>query len=166
MQTTLQYTIRLMTTEEEASSIRDFFLSRDSFDDQHYTPGEIEHFQYNPFVSLREPNYNFWYAVNEQNELIGACSVFENEQKTSGYNLDYIAVHKDYRKHGIASRLFDEMLDFVRLNGGRYVLAYTCDLPEYHSVQKLFIKRGFVGVGHVPDYYYIGEGRLTFLKRM
>ncbi len=47
---------------------------------------------------------------------------------------------------------------------GRYILTYTCDLPEYQPIQKMFRANGFELIGTYPNYYYEGEARLAFYK--
>jgi GNAT superfamily N-acetyltransferase len=159
------YTIDSLHDERTAQQIVKFFLSSSSFDDMRHTPGEINHFRRHPIVSLTQDNYYYWYAINTRNEIIGVVSGFENEQRTGGYSLDYIAVHRDYRNQGLATALIMHMIDFVRSVQGRYMLTYTCDLPPYTTIQRLFERLSFTRIGYCPDYYYEGEGRITFLRK-
>ncbi|NOU93623.1 GNAT family N-acetyltransferase [Paenibacillus sp. LMG 31456] len=155
-----------MKTEREARRVSEFFLSEQSFDDQHHTPGEIEHFRNKPLESLGLPTHQHWYVENEEGDIVGAISVTENEHKTGGYLWDYIVVRKDYRKRGIANRLYETLLNFVKSQNGRYILTYTCDLQEYSTIRRIFQERGFEHIGSYPDYYYEGEGRMAFLKKL
>jgi GNAT superfamily N-acetyltransferase len=155
-----------MQTEEEARRVSQFFLSEESFDDQRHTPGELEHFRTKPLESLGLDNYQIWYAVNDAGHIVGAISVTENEHRTGGYLWDYIVVRKDYRKLGIATRLYESLLQFVKQRQGRYILTYTCDLQEYSTIRRIFKERGFEHIGSYPDYYYEGEGRMAYLKKL
>jgi ribosomal protein S18 acetylase RimI-like enzyme len=155
-----------MQNEADARRVSDFFLSEHSFDDQRHTPGELVHFSQWPLESLNIPNHRHWYVENEAGAIIGVISVRENEHQTGGYLWDYMVVHSNYRRMGIASRLFETMLEFVKAQGGRFVLTYTCDLPQYGSVQRMFRQLGFDQIGSYPDYYYEGEARLAFWKKM
>ncbi|TDF97142.1 GNAT family N-acetyltransferase [Paenibacillus piri] len=156
----------LMEKEEEARKVSEFFLSEQSFDDQRHTPGEIDHFHNKPLESLKSDNHQHWYAAIPTGEIVGAISVTENEHRTGGYLWDYIVVRKDYRKLGIATRLYETMLAFVKERRGRYILTYTCDLQEYSTIRRIFKERGFEHIGSYPDYYYEGEGRMAFLKKL
>lgn len=160
------YAVQEMTTEEEAQRICDFLLSAHSFDDQRYTPGEVEMFRNRPRMSLDAPGDRFWFVENEGGQVIGVCNIKENEHRTGGYMWDYIAVHRQYRRLGIARRLYETMTDFVRSRGGRYILTYTCDLPEYAAIQRMFRECGFTLVGTCPDYYYEGEAMLLYNKKL
>lgn len=160
------YTIQHLTEAREAEHVSRFMLSADSFDDQRFTPGEVEQLTHHPLASVDMDHYDFVYARTVDGHLIGVISYMENEQKTKGYLLEYLAVHRDYRKMGIASALIDHMFEDVRNRKGRYIIAYTCDLPAYRSVQRLFLENGFRKIGMYADYYFPGEGRLSYYKSL
>ncbi|MDF2721054.1 MAG: family N-acetyltransferase [Paenibacillus sp.] len=158
--------VRLMGSIEEAQRISDFFLSEWSFDDTRHTPGEMDHFRNGPFDSLKQQHHMYWYAELEDGTIIAVSSCKENEHRTNGYLWDYLVVHRNFRRLGLASRLYAELENYVRLIGGRYVLTYTCDLPEYYAVQRLFKGQGFEQIGRYPHYYFDGEDRLAYFKKL
>lgn len=159
------YRIEQLTAEKDAASIASFLLSGDSFDDTRYTPGELEQFCQLPYRALKQ-ELVLWYAVNESGDIIAVNSIMENDQRTGGYNWDYIVVHRSYRKSGIASVLIGAMFDFLHASGARYLLTYTCDLPPYQSIRRLFDRNGFKLIGRCPDYYFEGEDRLIYYRSM
>jgi len=156
----------LMKTEEEALNVSAFFLSDWSFDDRKHTPGELEHFRNAPLASLGQKHHIYWYAVNEAGEIVGVTSCKENEHRTEGYLWDYMVVHRNYRRSGVADRLYAALEAYIVSIGGRYLLTYTCDLPEYIPIQTMFRKRGFEPIGRYPNYYYDGEDRLAYYKKL
>jgi GNAT superfamily N-acetyltransferase len=162
----VMFQVRSMQDEVDAERVSQFFLSEHAFDDQRHTPGEIVHFSKWPLESLQIPNHRHWYVENEAGLIIGVTSARENEHKTGGYLWDYMVVHRAYRQLGIAKQLYETMLNFVKIQEGRYILTYTCDLPEYESVQRMFKKLGFELIGNYPNYYYEGEARLAFWKNL
>jgi len=159
------YRVRKVSTPEEAEKIVEFFFSPDSFDDIRHTPGEMEHFRKLPYRALRGETV-FWYVTNERGELIGVNSVEENEQKTGGYEWDYVVVHKEYRHSGVASALIEEMLSTLERMQARYLVTYTCSLPEYMAIRRLFERYGFQLIGQLPDYYFVGEDRLIYYRQI
>jgi ribosomal protein S18 acetylase RimI-like enzyme len=158
--------VHLMKSVEEARRISAFFLSEWSFDDQRHTPGELEHFRNGPFQSLEQKHHMYWYIENEDGEIIALTSCKENEHRTEGYLWDYLVVHRQYRRLGLAKYLYDALENYIRSIGGRYILTYTCDLPEYIPIQRMFRERGFELIGRYPHYYYDGEDRLAFYKKL
>lgn len=159
------YTISMLQTEEEARQVVAFFLSENSFDDDNYTPGELEHFKTNPYKCLTG-DYYIAVVKNSAGEVIAVNCFLENEQQSGGYHWDYMVIHKEYRKLGIASELIDLMFNYLRQKKARYVLVYTCDLPEYEPIQHMFASYGFSFVGRCPDYYYEGEDRLIYYRKI
>lgn len=158
--------VRLMKTEEEARRISAFFLSEWSFDDSNHTPGELEHFRNGPADSLRQRHHMYWYVENEAGEIVGVTSCKENEHRTDGYLWDYMVVHRNYRKSGVAGQLYNALEGYIVSIGGRYLLTYTCDLPEYIPIQNMFSRRGFELIGRYPNFYYDGEDRLAYYKKL
>lgn len=149
-----------------AGRISEFFLSDASFDDTRHTPGELQHFRDAPLLSVGNPKHSHWYVEDDSCSIIGVASCRENEHQTDGYLWDYLVVHRSYRRHGIATLLFEALERHVAGLGGRYILTYTCSLPEYGPVQQLFRKQGFRLIGQYPDYYYDGEDRLAYVKKL
>ncbi|MFC5702272.1 GNAT family N-acetyltransferase [Cohnella faecalis] len=159
------YRIERLGSVADAERIVAFFFSPYSFDDTRHTPGEEEHFRTLPYRAL-EGEAVFWFVTNEQGDIVAVNSVKENEQKTGGYSWDYIVVHRDYRSEGIASRLIEAMFLFLEYSSARYVMTYTCSLPEYGTIRKLFERNGFELIGRCPDYYFEGEDRLIYCRKI
>lgn len=154
-----------VTTADEARRVSGFLLSQGSFGSR-LTPGEEEMARNHPLVSLHEEKSRYWYVENEVGEIIGVNGVKEDEHKNSGYTGAFLAVSRKYRKKGIAGRLFDIMLDFIRDKKGRYLLIDTSDREEYRTIRLFLQSRGFLQVGYFPDHYYQGEGTYWYYKKM
>ncbi|GBF34812.1 hypothetical protein DCCM_3932 [Desulfocucumis palustris] len=159
------YYICEVTTPEEAKRASDFLLSQESFDAR-LTPGEEEDARNHPLLSLREEKSRYWYMENERGEIIAVNGVKEDEHKNNGYIGAFLAVSKRCRNKGIAARMFDIMLDFIRDKGGRYLLIDTSDRDEYKTIRYFLKARGFQQVGYFPEYYYPGEGTYWYYKKM
>ncbi|MDQ6423025.1 GNAT family N-acetyltransferase [Paenibacillus sp. LHD-117] len=157
--------IELLADRQTAEEISEFLLSDSSFDDTHYTPGELKHFRELPYRAL-QGDCTFWFARNEHGKIAGINCIAQNEQGTGGYNWDYLVVHKDYRRSGLAARFIEEMFRYLQEQDARYIVTYTCDLPEYAAIQRMFLKLGFSLVGRCPDYYYDGEDRLIYHRKL
>ncbi|WP_219837871.1 N-acetyltransferase [Paenibacillus sp. R14(2021)] len=159
------YHVEPLLLEEDARLISKFFLSDVSFDDMNHTPGEIQHYETNPFKALVS-DYSYRFVKNERNEMIGVIGYLQNEQQTGGYYLDYLVVHKAFRRHGIAALLLNDMIGVLEFQEARYVLTYTCDTELYAPVRRLFERTGFSLAGRCPDYYFEGEDRLIYSLKL
>lgn len=160
----VNYEIGIVSTEEDAQKVVEFFYSPDSFDDRNFTPGELEHMKTCTHKSIADNTFIYWYAKNQEGKIIGALGVMENAHKTGGYKGDYCVIHRDHRKNGLAHSMHKIMFDYMKSIKARYLLIETCDTDYYKAIRKLLKGLGFVEVGHCPDYYFKGEGLIWYLK--
>lgn len=160
-----QYRIERLAEPRDAEEVSAFLMSDQSFDDTRYTPGELRHFRELPLRAL-SGDCVFWFARNNEGGIIGINVIAENEQQTGGYSWDYMVVHHDYRKLGVAAGFLEEMYRYLADVKARYIVTYTCDLPEYKTIQGMFLRNGFTLVGRCPDYYYEGEDRLIYYRKL
>ncbi len=79
---------------------------------------------------------------------------------------DYVAVHKDYRRQGIASALLGAMESFVKSQSGRYIHILTCDINSYKPARAFYESKGYKKVAVMPNYYLPGEGRIDYYKEL
>ncbi|MCR8643263.1 GNAT family N-acetyltransferase [Paenibacillus sp. N1-5-1-14] len=155
--------VRPVTSGTEAGRVSDFLLGKDCFDDQNFTPGEIEQLRWLPIRSLQEQHVFCWFEEDE-GRIVSAIIFVENEHRSGGYRFEYFGVHKAYRHRKLGYKLLDAMFQFCQSRQGRYIETFTCDLPEYESARKMFERNGFKFMSHLPEYYYPGEGKLLYLK--
>ena len=66
----------------------------------------------------------------------------------------------------LAEKLLGFLEDVVKAEGGRMILADASTIPHYEKTQSFYLKNGFQEVAKVPDYYYPGNDRITFCKRI
>ena len=82
------------------------------------------------------------------------------------FDLYWIAVDTDFQEKGAGSKLLGFLEDAVKAMGGRMILADTSTVPVYEKTRKFYLKNGFEEVARVPDYYYPGNDRITFCRRL
>ena len=157
--------IKPVLSGTDAGRVSDFLLGDHCFDDQRFTPGEVEQIRWLPVRSMVEDHIHCWYE-EDNGEIVSAIIFQENEHRSGGYRLEYIGVHRAYRNRKLAYKLMDAMFKFCRAMQGRYIETFTCDLPEYASARKLFEQNDFKFLCHMPEYYYPGEGKLVYLKML
>lgn len=155
------YPIRLLSNIAQAEKVTAFLFSEEAFDDRRFTPGEEEQLRLLPVRALAG-ELTMWVAEDERKEIAGICCLTENEQKSGGYSWDYIVVRRNCRNTGLASAFIREMIRCAAEASARYIITYTCSLPEYGPIRRLFDRNGFRLVGCCPDYYFEGEDRLIY----
>ncbi|MGD9129261.1 MAG: GNAT family N-acetyltransferase [Candidatus Woesebacteria bacterium] len=158
--------IKIAKTKQEAKNIGDFLTSSNAFD-QTWAPAEKKMVQQAPVDSLKFENHRYWY-IEDDGRVIAAMGVRENKYGSSGYemNEDYLAVHQDYRRKGLASKLLKEVEKFVKERGGRYIHVLSCDIESYEAARLFYLENDYEQVAKIPDYYVKGEGRIDFFKKI
>lgn len=157
--------IKKVTSGTEAGKVSDFLLGKYCFDDQRFTPGELEQLRWLPMQSMQNNTIHCYFQEYE-GEVISAIVFIENEHLSGGYRLDYFGVHRSYRKQKLGLQLMNFMLDYCKEHSGRYIETFTCDLPEYEQARRMFLNTGFQIMCHLPHYYYPGEGKLLYMKML
>ncbi len=160
------YTVQVLEDEETAARIGEFLTSENAFE-QTWAPNEKAMVMKAPKDSLHNENHCYWY-VEDRGEIIGAIGVRENKYGSGGYEMDsdYVAVHKDHRRKGIASILLKSMEDYVRSKKGRYIHVLTCDIESYKPARNFYENNEYKKVAVIPNYYVAGEGRIDYFKEL
>lgn len=157
----------ILKDNQKAEKIGNFLTGPNAFE-QTWEPNEKAFVMQAPKESIGKKTHRYRYIENEQREIIGAIGVRENKYGSGGYemDMDYVAVHKDYRNSGLAGNLLQEMENFVIENKGRYIHVLTCDIDSYKPARNFYQKHGYAKVAEIPDYYVEGDGRLDFFKKL
>ncbi len=158
-------TIQILKDIQAAQKIGEFLTGKNAFD-QTWATDEKEMVQRAPLESIGKSNHRYWY-IEKDGEIIAAMGVRENKYRNGGFEMDsdYLAVHRNYRKHGLASALLKEVEKFIKEKKGRYVHVLSCDIDSYAPARAFYEKHGYKKVAQIPDYYVEGEGRVDYFKK-
>ncbi len=111
-------------------------------------------------------DYTIHCIVNHQDQPIGYICYGSTPMTQGTYDLYWIVVDPDFQNQGAGSKLLDFLENQVRQARGRMILADTSSIPQYTVTQKFYLQNGFQEVSRVPDYYYPGNDRITFCKKL
>ncbi len=73
-------------------------------------------------------------------------------------------VHKNYRKRGIASQLWDTIENELRNKGCRKLYIDIGNESEHGDAIRLYKSRGYVKEGELSDFWDIGENMVIYSK--
>jgi ribosomal protein S18 acetylase RimI-like enzyme len=160
------FEVQILKEEKTAKRIGEFLTSENAFE-QTWAPNEKAMVMKAPLDSLENENHRYWY-VEKDDKVIGAIGVRENKYGSGGYEMDadYVAVHKDFRRNGIASKLLSAMEHFVKEKNGRYIHVLTCDIDSYKPALSFYENNGYTKVAKMPNYYVENEGRIDYFKEL
>jgi len=160
------FNVKVLEDKEIALRVGNFLTGPDAFE-QTWAPNEKQIVKQAPVDSLTGNKHRYWY-IEDKGKIIAAIGVRENKYGSGGYEMDsdYVAVHKDYRGKGLATKLLQEVERFVKEKGGRYIHVLTCDIDSYKAARSFYEKSGYIKVAEIPDYYVEGEGRIDYFKKL
>jgi ribosomal protein S18 acetylase RimI-like enzyme len=114
----------------------------------------------------RQKDYTVHCAVNDQDKLLGYVCYGPSPMTEGTFDLYWIAVDPEVQGQGVGSFLIRFLEEKVGEMKGRMILAETSSISEYEKTLRFYVHRGFKEVARVPDYYYTGNDRITFCKRL
>ena len=118
---------------------------------------------------LNNPNqkdYKIHCMVDEEDHPVGYICYGPTPMTQGTFDLYWIVVNPNFQKKKVGSKLIDFLEGVLREEGGRIILADTSTIPQYEKTQKFYLRNGFQEVARVADYYYPGNDRITFCKRI
>jgi ribosomal protein S18 acetylase RimI-like enzyme len=113
-----------------------------------------------------QKDYKIDCMVDDQDQPVGYICYGPIPMTQGTFDLYWIVVDPNFQGKGIGSKLLDFLEEGVREEGGRMILADTSTIPQYEKTKNFYIQNGFQEVAKVPDYYYPGNDRVTFCKRI
>jgi ribosomal protein S18 acetylase RimI-like enzyme len=113
-----------------------------------------------------QKDYQIDCMVDDQDLAIGYICHGPTPMAQGTFDLYWIAVDPDFQEQGAGSKLVGFLEEGVKARGGRMILADTSTVPQYEKTQRFYVKNGFHQVARIPDYYYPGNDRITFCRRL
>jgi len=114
----------------------------------------------------KQKDYKIDCMVDGQDQPVGYICYGPTPMTEGTFDLYWIVVGPNFQGRGIGSRLIDFLEKALKGMDGRMILAETSSIPEYVDAQRFYLQKGFKEVGRVPDYYYPGNDRITYCKRL
>jgi len=133
------------------------------------TPEEIEVAMELIDIVLKEPHqkdYAINCMANDEDRAVGYICYGPVPMTQGTFDLYWIVVDPQFQRQGVGSRLLRFLEGVVKERKGRMILIDTSSTPEYESTHKFYLRHGFQEVARVPDYYHLGNDRITFCKRL
>lgn len=114
----------------------------------------------------KQKDYQIDCLADDQDQVIGYICYGPVPMTEGTFDLYWIAVDPDLQEKGAGSKLLSFLDEVLKSEGGRLILADTSTVPQYEKTQRFYMKNGFKEVARVPDYYYPGNDRVTFWKKL
>jgi GNAT superfamily N-acetyltransferase len=136
---------------------------------QYFTAEEIDVAMELVDIVLRDEtqkDYTIQCLVDHEDQPLGYVCYGSTPMTEGTFDLYWIVVDPQYQSHGAGTKLLDFFEDTVKRMGGRMILVDTSSISPYESVHRFYSNKGYREVARVPDYYWPGNDRITFCKKL
>ena len=103
---------------------------------------------------------------NQQSELVGYICYGPTPLTEGTWDMYWMAVNQKAKGKGIGSALLALAEGKIKKAGGRLILIETSSKPEYERTIKFHRSQGYEAVSQIPDFYALGDDKLTLQKRL
>jgi ribosomal protein S18 acetylase RimI-like enzyme len=114
----------------------------------------------------KQNDYKIHCMVDDEDQVVGYICYGPVPMTQGTFDLYWISVDPNFQGKRVGSKLLDFLEKKVREEGGRMILADTSTIPQYEKTKGFYLRNGFREVARIPDYYYPGNDRITFCKRL
>ncbi len=113
-----------------------------------------------------QKDYKIDCMADERDQPVGYICYGPTPMTQGTFDLYWIAVDPNFQRQGVGSKLLDFLGELAKKKRGRMILADTSTMPQYEKTKSFYLRSGFQEVARVPDYYYPGNDRITFCKKL
>jgi ribosomal protein S18 acetylase RimI-like enzyme len=113
-----------------------------------------------------QKDYRIVCAVDGQDQPLGYLCYGPIPMTVGAFDLYWIVIDPGVQGRKIGSTLLEYLEEEVRGLKGRMILADTSSIPSYEKANRFYIKKGFQEVARISDYYWEGNDRITYCKKI
>lgn len=82
------------------------------------------------------------------------------------WDIYWLAVDPQMQHQGLGSKLVRRAESEICRCSGRLVLVETSSQELYHPTHRFYLSRGYREVSRIPDFYDVGDDKVTFAKAL
>jgi ribosomal protein S18 acetylase RimI-like enzyme len=97
---------------------------------------------------------------------VGYTSYGQTPCTEGTFDLYWIAVHNDFRSHGIGRLLHRETESRIRALGGRRLFAETSGRDQYAPTRRFYVSLGYAEEARLADFYAPGDDKVVYGVRL
>lgn len=109
--------------------------------------------------------YHFFFAEIDK-RVVGYTCYGPIPCTQKSFDLYWIAVSEELRRHGIGRVLLAETEKAILKMGGERVYIETSSRPDYEPTRRFYELKGYRLAGRLEDFYAPGDAKLTWEKHL
>jgi len=117
---------------------------------------------------LRDPEGSGYYILVAEvaSSVVGYISYGPTPLTEGTWDIYWIAVSAEKQGKGIGGALMAHAEDKIRQAQGRLIIIETSSQREYEKTRRFHLSHGYEIIGHISDFYALGDGKLILQKRL
>lgn len=116
------------------------------------------------FLNKGSDSEYLFIVAEQQGRVAGYVNFGPSPCTLNSWDIYWIAVRKDIMNRGLGKTLLKMAEDIIRKKNGRNIWVETSSRKEYDATRIFYIKQGYEVVSELPDFYRIGDNKITFHK--
>lgn len=112
----------------------------------------------------QKSGYHFLLARNNHEHMAAFTCYGPIPCTESGFDLYWIAVHRDFQGTGLGRTLFAETEKEIRTLNGTRIFAETSGRKNYFQTRKFYTAVGFTKKCRLKDFYAPGDDKIIYEK--
>lgn len=112
-----------------------------------------------------EKDYSFVVATDDKDNATGYACYGKRPLTQGTYDLYWIVVDPAHRRKGVGARLVAAVMEKLKADGARLLVAETSGTKEYAAAMSFYMKNGFALEARVKEFYKQGDDLMLFVRR-
>ena len=116
-------------------------------------------------IALAHPEQqDYVIYVCEFDAVMGYYCIGPTPATTGTFDLYWIAIDPTVQGRGLGAALIAHAEQIIRERGGRLIVAETSSQPKYEPTRGFYLKRGYLQLARIKDYYRGGDDLIIYGK--
>lgn len=103
-------------------------------------------------------------SLGDGGEVTGYYCIGPTPVTVGTYDLYWIAVKPSQHGKGVARSLLTHAEEYLKVRGGRLLVAETSSKPKYDRTRTFYERTRFVEAARIKDYYNVGDDLVVYAK--
>jgi len=112
-----------------------------------------------------QKDYSFVVETDDKDGATGYACYGKRPLTQGTYDLYWIVVAPAHRRRGVGARLVAAVMDKLRADGARILVAETSGAKAYAAAMSFYMKNGFALEARVKEFYKPGDDLMLFVRR-
>lgn len=154
-------TIRCLQREDR-EAINKILIATDMFSAEEIEIADelIEYYLDDP----KQNDYELFTSVDDNGDVLGYVCIGPTPATLGTFDLYWIAVQPAGQNKGIGTALLSYVEQHLKGKGGRLLIAETSSMQKYEQTRAFYIRKGFVQLARIHEYYKPGDDLVIYGK--